>query len=166
MPQRLLLTAACATALIALALQFTGDGRPAPPARAAAGPVDDAALERGRQLFAGEVPLEGRVSGHADPLPVQASRCINCHADSAATQAAGARDSTTQSFGPRLDGVLLTQMHARRGGPPSRYDATALCRALRSGVDPAYVVIPRAMPRYTPSDADCEALWSYLTREG
>ena len=51
----------------------------------------------------------------------------------------------------------------RRGGPPSRYDAAGLCTLLRSGVDPAHVIILRTMPRYDINDADCQSLWLHLT---
>ena len=34
---------------------------------------------------------------------------------------------------------------------------------LRTGVDPAYVLITRQMPRYTLSDDQCLGLWRYLT---
>ena len=52
----------------------------------------------------------------------------------------------------------------RRNGPPSRFDEASFCRLLRTGVDPADIVVPRAMPRYAIDDTDCRALWAYLSR--
>ena len=57
----------------------------------------------------------------------------------------------------------LTDAVRRRSGPPSRYDAGSLCTMLRTGVDPAHVIILRTMPRYDITDADCRALWLHLT---
>jgi hypothetical protein len=120
-------------------------------------------LERGRQLYFGEVPLVGRVTGHTTDLPPNALRCINCHAAGTAPPAApGAAASA--SFGPALNAEVLTRQIPRRGGPPSRYDDASLCKLLTTGIDPAYIIIPRNMPRYTLSAADCRALWSYLTQ--
>lgn len=118
--------------------------------------------ERGRRLFVGELPLTARVTGHAAALPPQAARCMNCHAVGSAGPAAPASDAT-RSFGPVLGSALLTQAVARRGGPPSRYDEAAFCRLLATGIDPADVIIPREMPRYEVSAADCRALWAHLS---
>jgi hypothetical protein len=127
----------------------------------AAGAPNDAALQRGLQLYAGAAPLQGTITGHAAPLPPAATRCINCHALGAAGPARAA--SAPGSFGPLLTRERLTQRVARRGGPPSAYDEAAFCRLLRTGIDPAYVLIPRDMPRYALADADCRGLWLYLT---
>lgn len=113
-------------------------------------------LETGRALFAGERALPGRILGHESDLPAHASRCSNCHG----VPAAGAR--ADEAFAPPLRGAELLHPRARRGGPPSTYSADALCTLLRSGVDPAHVMIARTMPRYRPGDADCAALWAYL----
>jgi hypothetical protein len=37
---------------------------------------------------------------------------------------------------------------------------------LRTGVDPAYILITRRMPRYTIEDAQCIDLWQYLMEQG
>ncbi len=121
---------------------------------------NDGAVQRGLQLYAGAAPLQGTITGHAAPLPPGAARCINCHALGTAGPARAA--SAPSSFGPLLTRERLTQRIARRGGPPSAYDETNFCRLLRSGIDPAYVLIPRDMPRYTLADADCRSLWLYL----
>ncbi len=105
-------------------------------------------------------PLQGTIVGHSSALPPAAARCINCHA---VGRAAPASAASAASFGPLLTPQSLTGAVARRGGPPSRYDAPAFCRLLRQGVDPAWVIVPRSMPRYARSDADCHALWAHLT---
>jgi len=64
----------------------------------------------------------------------------------------------------RLSRHSLASLQPRRGGPPSRFDDSSLCRLLRTGVDPAHVVIQRSMPRYELSDADCRALWAHLSK--
>ena len=109
------------------------------------------AHQRGEALFHGLAPLPARLNGHADALPPKAARCANCHADGA------------NRLGPPLAAAALTAPQRRRGGPPSRYDGQTLCRALRHGVDPAGVTLTRAMPLYDASDADCDALWGYLS---
>jgi hypothetical protein len=37
---------------------------------------------------------------------------------------------------------------------------------LRTRIDPNYVVLGRAMPRFEPDQGQCEALWAYLTMDG
>jgi hypothetical protein len=115
-------------------------------------------LERGRKLFAGEAPLTGRMVGHEQALPPEVVRCSNCHQ----REAAGSAPASTKDFGPKLGALGLTRALPRRGGPPSSYNWGSFCRLLRDGIDPAYVMIPQTMPRYTLSDAECEAMWSYL----
>lgn len=117
----------------------------------------------GARLFDGRQPLAARISGHADALPSAAARCSNCHASQAVRQGAAAAGIGSPSFGPLLTAATLRHPLPRRGGPPSRFDAASLCRLLREGVDPAWVMLPRVMPRYQISDAQCEALWEHLT---
>lgn len=128
----------------------------APLLLAAVGPTSP--LERGRLLFVGELPNEARMVGHSELLPPRAARCSNCH-----SQVALRRTADEQDFAPLLGKQTLTQPRARRGGPASRYDQAALCKLLRQGIDPAHVMISQAMPRYTLTSADCEALWIFLT---
>jgi hypothetical protein len=109
----------------------------------------------GAALWRGDWALTARLSGHEQVLPGQASRCINCH---------GAADRAAPGGGPRLDAGYLTHSVARRGGPASRYDEAAFCRLLRTGIDPAAVMVPREMPRYDIDDADCAALWQFINR--
>jgi mono/diheme cytochrome c family protein len=116
---------------------------------------------RGRQLFEGELALPARIVGQDFALPAAASRCVNCHGASSGNAASS--PAATQQVGPALTRSTLTDAVRRRGGPPSRYDAASLCALLRSGVDPAHVIILRTMPRYDISDADCRSLWLHLT---
>jgi hypothetical protein len=129
------------------------------------------AVRTGRALFVGEQPLSARLSSQTQPLPVQASRCVNCHSAPGVRPAAGAGPAATAAsgppagFGPALHSAALMQLRPRRGGPPSRYDAPALCRTLREGIDPAGVMLALAMPRYTLNEAQCRALWTLLTSD-
>jgi hypothetical protein len=116
---------------------------------------------RGGQLFDGEVALPARIAGQDFALPAQASRCVNCHGPARGDAASPA--ARAQRIGPALTAGTLSDVVRRRGGPPSRYDATSLCVLLRTGVDPAHVIILRTMPRYDIADADCRALWLHLT---
>lgn len=116
------------------------------------------ALELGRRLYHGESTLQARMVSHAEALPQEAVRCTNCHQREAEPAL-----PNTENFGPRLGPLGLTKPVVRRGGPASRYDAKALCRLLRDGIDPAHVMIPQTMPRYTMTDQECEALWTFLT---
>lgn len=124
--------------------------------------------ERGRGLFDGGTPLAAQIVGQGLALPVQASRCINCHsagpaADDARGQAAsGAGRRLAAKIGPALDRESLQRDRPRRGGPPSHYDAASMCRLLRTGIDPVSVIVDRNMPRYEIGTADCDALWAYL----
>ncbi|WKB51880.1 c-type cytochrome [Eleftheria terrae] len=122
---------------------------PAPPLEAAA------AAAQGRALYQGQRPLQGRIAGHPQALPPAAAACAGCHQ--------AARSGPVPSLAPRLTAAYLLQPRPRRNGPPSAYNAASLCAALRSGVDPAFVTLLRSMPRYDLTDAQCDALWAYLT---
>jgi hypothetical protein len=104
----------------------------------------------GQSLFEGRAALTARVSGHAAVLPPEAARCINCHAGA-------------QPIGGALTRERLLAPLPRRGGPPSRYELASFCRLLRSGIDPAWVLIDRAMPRFELDEAQCAALWAYVS---
>ena len=124
-----------------------------------------AAVERGDRLFHGEVALSARIVGHTMLLPATVSRCMNCH-ESRSTAISAAASAVAGGaagrYGPALDHATLAEPRARRGGPPSHYDTLNLCTLLRTGVDPAEVMIPQTMPHYDIADADCAALWAYL----
>lgn len=115
----------------------------------------DSAASTGRRMFFGEGALQGTILGHTEALPPRLASCANCHLDEA-----GLRSST--SFAPPLNRQGMTQSRGRRGGPPSLFSPVTFCRMLRTGVDPAYVLITRQMPRYTLSDDQCLDLWRYL----
>ncbi len=108
----------------------------------------------GRSMFFGDGALRGAIVGHPEGLPPRLAACANCHLGGAGLGAA--------SFGPRLDGPHMTEMRGRRGGPPSAFSPTSFCRMLRTGVDPASILITRQMPRYTLDDNQCLGLWRYL----
>jgi hypothetical protein len=129
-----------------------------PAARAHATSAHEEFL-RGQSLFSGSIDLQGRIYTHTADMPPNVVRCSNCHA-----VAAGA--DVPRSPAPRLTRSLLVLPHARRGGPPSNYNRTGFCTLLRRGVDPAFVMISVEMPRYTIDEANCGALWRYLTGSG
>lgn len=121
-------------------------------AMAVAAPVLSAwsARTQGEDLYLGRRALQARIAGHPDALPAMTTRCVNCH-------------DGAPSTGGALTSATLTLAQHRRGGPLSIYDQAALCRVLRQGVDPALVVVDRGMPRFDIDDADCGALWAYLS---
>ncbi|WGS47438.1 hypothetical protein LFL97_40510 (plasmid) [Burkholderia sp. JSH-S8] len=124
---------------------------------AAATPDTAHEVSRGRALFVGAAALTGRLSTHPADLPEGAVRCANCHA-------VGRSASVSRSIAPRLTGMWLSELQARRGGPPSSYDRADFCALLRTGIDPAHVLINVAMPRYRISDRDCTALWCFISK--
>lgn len=123
-------------------------------------PVAAGDAAAGQRLYEGTQPLAAQIAGQDLALPVTASRCANCHRRVA--PAAAAASSTT--IGPVLDAATLTARQPRRGGPPSAYGEASFCRVLRTGIDAASVIVDRRMPRYAVSDADCAALWTYVTQ--
>lgn len=122
---------------------------------AGASALADASAATGRRMFFGEASLQGVIVGHPAALPPRLVACANCHEGTTGLAAA--------SLGPRLDGTRLTEMRGRRGGPPSAFSPASFCQMLRTGVDPASILITRQMPRYTLDDNQCLGLWHYLT---
>ena len=120
-----------------------------------------ATQQRGAQLFDGREALAGTLAGHAAPMPPGTLRCSQCHTGPGAASPAA---STAQPLGPVLERDHLRRALSRRNGPPTAYDLAAFCRALRVGIDPAHVTLPRALPRFEIDDARCDALWTYLTQ--
>ncbi len=113
----------------------------------------------GQALYLGEVPIEARLRGQALVLPTAASRCTNCH-EAAAREA----DLKAGIGAPRLNKATLTEPTSRRGGPVSSYDEAAFCKLLKTGVDPAYVLVRKTMPQFQTTDEQCQQLWAYLSQ--
>jgi hypothetical protein len=111
-------------------------------------------VQRGRALFTGREALRGKLRHHSSDLPPTLVACRNCHA-------AGRAPAPEGSRAPRLDRALLLQPRARRGGPPSAYDEASFCALLRTGIDPAHVLIAREMPVYAADAAQCRSLWRF-----
>lgn len=157
------------TAWVHLAGAFPSSTSGSAPFPAHARPAGSAIAEStraGHDLFHGQRPLAGRIRGHADALPAEALRCVNCHArqPTPAPPLGDPRISLRRSgsFGPVLDAAWVAGERSRRGAPPTTYDAARLCVALREGLDPAQVQLSRTMPLFELSDADCRGLWAYL----
>lgn len=118
-----------------------------------------ATARRGRALFSGQEPLAGRVRDHRSDLPPAVVVCRGCHGARVVAPGAAAPPA------PTIDRALLLEARVRRGGPPSAYDLPAFCKVLRTGVDPAYVLVAREMPVFAVDDAQCGSLWRFLTGE-
>jgi hypothetical protein len=113
-------------------------------------------VPRGAALYHGKEPLQGRIRGHDDVLPPETVVCANCHSAKSTSRLSG-------SPAPQINSSLLLEMRQRHGGPPSRYNQAAFCRLMRTGSDPAYVLIAREMPAYDLSNDQCASLWLYLS---
>ena len=95
---------------------------------------------------------------HRTDLPAAVVVCRGCHVAAVASPG-------TPPPAPPVDRALLLEAKPRRGGPPSAYDLPAFCRLLRTGADPAYVLVAREMPVFDVDDAQCESLWRFVTAE-
>ncbi len=114
----------------------------------------------GEAIYLGRTDLAGTLPGHSTSLPTLATRCSNCH--EAQSPALGA-SAPAAAYATSLTAATLARLSARRGGPPSRFDASSLCALLRTGIDPAQVMIATTMPRYAPTEQQCTSLWAYLS---
>ena len=113
-------------------------------------------LDRGKQIYLGGETVIGKIDGHISSLPPSLVKCVSCHTF--------ARQSKLEvESAPPLNRSSLLDPHARRGGPGFSYDKTNFCKTVRTGIDPQYVVLSRTMPRFEISEAQCSALWTYLT---
>ena len=128
------------------------------------------ASDAGAALYSGAVPMKAHLTGDPDELPVVASRCTNCHVRPAkSSEPTGISQSNGQPgvqsgrpYAASLNREWLVTARPRHGGPASQYDAASFCTLIRTGEDPAHVLIPPVMPRYDATDAQCNSLWTYL----
>ena len=95
-----------------------------------------------------------RVNG--EDVMASAARCVNCHGEVGEGRREGALVVAP------LHRSALSESRERRGGPPSRYSRETFCQSLRTGIDPAGVVLDAAMPRYDLSSQSCGSLWDFL----
>jgi len=139
-------TASFSLALLLLAtLICTGTGAPA-----------EDQVSAGNKLYNGGAKLVGVIAGQAEPMPASVLVCVNCHVGRPGQAGGDARAA------PDLRRGWLRKRLSRRNGPAGRYTEAGFCRALRTGIDPLYVMLPVQMPRFTISGDDCAALWAYL----
>jgi hypothetical protein len=110
---------------------------------------------KGFAFYHGYLTLPAQIAGQDFDLPVRASQCVNCH-DAERV----ARDRTLRLV--PLNRGALTEPGLRRGGPQTVYTEASFCSLMRTGVDPASVLINRTMPRFALTDQNCNALWTYL----
>lgn len=128
----------------------------------------DGHIDPGAALFTGSAPITARTAGDEDDLPSLATRCINCHERTANGVSGlnvspnGGKDGAARTYASALDEAWLTTPRVRHGGPATQYDEASFCTVIRTGVDPASVLIPPIMPRYDATDAQCANLWTYL----
>ena len=110
----------------------------------------------GESIYRGGKSIKARMAGSEDNLAPAATRCANCHG------ANGRGVAEAGVSGADIRGATLKNREPRRGGPPAAYTLESFRAALRSGHDPAGVVLARAMPRYEISGSDSAALWGFL----
>lgn len=115
----------------------------------------------GQALFTGQQPLPAHLRNQDIALPPVATRCVNCHLVRAPDKQDG--QLAAQSLGPVLDAAFLLTSQPRHGGPATAYAEGSFCRVLRTSVAPSDIVIAQAMPQFDITDAQCQALWHYLT---
>ncbi|WP_368623221.1 hypothetical protein [Paraburkholderia sp. BR13444] len=108
----------------------------------------------GCAIFNGQRSVAAQLRDDDHLLPGSTTRCANCHSQTGAADA----------FAPPLTARTLFPAKSRRDGPASSYDQATFCRALREGIDPANVLLRKAMPHYRISDSECAALWHFVTR--
>ncbi len=110
----------------------------------------------GERLYRGAALLTGSIAGQTTAMPASVLARTNCHVGSTGNSGGDAQAA------PDLRGGCLSVVRSRRNGPAARYTQATFCRTLRTGVDPVYMILPVQMPRFTISDTDCAALWTYL----
>jgi hypothetical protein len=111
--------------------------------------------DMGCAIFSGQRAAAAHLRDDNQPLPEWTTRCVNCHT----------RTDPSPGFAPPLTRGYLLDARSRRGGPPSRYDPVAFCRAVKDGIDPASVVLRKSMPHFELSSAECTALWRFVTNQ-
>ncbi|OWJ63060.1 hypothetical protein BWU74_01310 [Paraburkholderia caledonica] len=109
--------------------------------------------DMGCAIFTGQRAAVAHLRDDNQSLPEWTTRCVNCHT----------RTDPSPGFAPPLTRGYLLDARSRRGGPPSRYDPVAFCRAIKDGIDPASVVLRKSMPHFELSSAECAALWRFVT---
>jgi hypothetical protein len=115
----------------------------------------------GLAIYEGRVAVNARLRGHEDILPSMVGVCIHCHESSLQP------NQTKGTFGSRLNKAYLTTVSSRRGGAPMAYQEASFCQVLSNGVDPAQVLLHKAMPLFELNHEQCHALWTYLSnRDG
>lgn len=130
--------------------------------------ANDNLIESGAAFYNGAVPLPAHLTGDTDVLPVVASRCVNCHvrpakaSETIVLALAADQASSGRPYAAALSREWLVTARQRHGGPATQYDSASFCTLIRTGEDPAHVLIPPVMPRYDATDEQCNSLWAYL----
>lgn len=124
--------------------------------------------ERGKKLYfqgkstSGE-PIFAFVGPSSIKLPAGALPCSNCHGYDGLGRPEGGVEPSNITW------RNLTKSYGHRhpdGREHSAFDEDSLTAAIADGIDPAGNALDRAMPRYSMSSEDLEALIAYLRRLG
>lgn len=118
--------------------------------------------ELGRALYHDGAGMQARI-GAARPVDGRLMPCANCHG----RRGEGGAEGGTRV--PPLRWAELTRSdghHHADGRTHRAFDAASLAAAIRTGRDPDGQDLDRAMPRYTLSGAQMDALLAYLRRLG
>lgn len=147
--------------LRALALAAAALGAAWTPAARAGGLTPQQAA--GRRIYVegqggGEAEISALVGADATPVPGSVLPCASCHGPDGQGRPEGAVvpsiitwSELTKPYG---------HAHPGRSHPP--FDRRSVVRAVTEGVDPAGHPLDAAMPRYSLSRADAEALLAWL----
>ncbi len=118
----------------------------------------------GKQIFTegaspSKPPIEAILGGGTSRIPGRLMPCASCHGADGQGRPEGGVTPSNITWDV-LERALTSSDPLARRRPA--YDAAALRRAIRDGVDPAGNELGLTMPRFRMSDADMESLISYL----
>ena len=122
--------------------------------------------EHGRRLYRDGVavsgaPITARMAGATNALAGMPVACGNCHGEDGRGRAESGVDPGDVTWTELTKPYGHAHANGRRHGP---FDAMSLARAVNDGIDPGGNAFSPAMPRYSASTADLEALVAYLER--
>jgi ABC-type branched-subunit amino acid transport system substrate-binding protein len=124
---------------------------------------EGAALPRGRLLYreGGDASVRVVLPGELE-RPASGFACAGCHGPTGTGGGEGGIRA------PAITWAALSQPSDGDGTRPPRpgYDAAAIARALREGLDPAGRMLGPAMPRYRAEEAGLTGLLAYLRMLG
>jgi ABC-type branched-subunit amino acid transport system substrate-binding protein len=163
MNKKLKLYAACALALVALALSSAGaQGQKAPAVERARSLTPQE--RRGRAIYLrGESPAGREIKAMVGELDVPASTvtCAGCHGARGEGKTEGGVTAGNLTWANLIKPYGHTHPTGRQHGP---FDEASFARAVSEGTDPSKNVMLAAMPRFQMSPEDMADLIAYLKR--